>query len=55
MNTRLMMGIALLVAGLLVLLIDDFLRIIVGLTFVIGGLWIALQNAQGGVGGGGNI
>ena len=48
MNTRLMIGIALLVAGILILVVPAFLQIIIGVGLIIAGLWLALQNAQGG-------
>lgn len=55
MNIRLIAGIVLIVLGILVLIAPDLLSYIVGLALVIGGLWIALQNASAGGGGGGNI
>lgn len=48
MNTRLLMGILLIVLGILVLIFDEFLRVIVGVGFVVTGLYIALQNANTG-------
>ncbi|MDQ3929416.1 MAG: hypothetical protein M3328_09750 [Chloroflexota bacterium] len=48
MNTRLLMGILLVVLGILVLIFDEFLRVVVGVGFVITGLYIALQNANAG-------
>ena len=49
MNTRLLLGILLVVLGILVLIFDEFLRVVVGVGFVVTGLYIALQNAnQGG-------
>lgn len=48
MNTRLIIGIVLVVLGVLVLVSPQFLAIIVGLALIIGGLWIALQNAPTG-------
>lgn len=47
LNTRLVMGLALLVLGILVLLVEGFLRVGVGVGFIIVGLLIALQNASG--------
>ncbi|HEX8599168.1 MAG TPA: hypothetical protein VF952_11710 [Chloroflexia bacterium] len=48
MNTRLLMGILLVVLGILVLIFDEFLRVVVGVGFVVTGLYIALQNANPG-------
>jgi hypothetical protein len=48
LNTRLIVGIVLVVLGLIVLVYPQFLAVIVGLALVIGGLWIALQNAPTG-------
>ncbi len=39
------MGIVLVILGILVLISPQFLAVIVGLALIIGGLWIALQNA----------
>lgn len=47
MNTRLILGIALLVAGILILVVPAFLQLIVGVGLIIAGLWLALQNTQG--------
>jgi hypothetical protein len=55
LNTRLLLGILLVVLGILVLIFDEFLRVVVGVTFVVTGLYIALQNANTGAGGGNNI
>ncbi len=44
MNTRLLLGIVLIVLGILVFAVPAFLQIIVGLALIIGGLWLALQN-----------
>ena len=40
------MGILLIVLGILVLIFDEFLRVVVGVGFVVIGLYIALQNAN---------
>jgi len=47
LNTRLILGLALLVAGILILVVPAFLQIIIGVGLIIAGLWLALQNAQG--------
>jgi hypothetical protein len=47
LNTRLALGLVLLVLGMLVLLVEGFLRIGVGIGFIVAGLLIALQNASG--------
>ncbi len=44
LNTRLLLGIVLIVLGILVFAVPAFLQIIVGLALIIGGLWLALQN-----------
>jgi multisubunit Na+/H+ antiporter MnhC subunit len=51
LNNRLLAGIALVIAGVLVLVFPEFLRIIVGVGLLIAGLWLALQNAPSGGGG----
>jgi uncharacterized membrane protein HdeD (DUF308 family) len=45
LNTRLIIGIVLVILGVLVLVQPAFLAVIVGITLIIGGLWFALQNA----------
>jgi len=47
----------LLVLGILVLAFEDMLRVVVGIGFILVGLYIALQNAPaaGGGGSGGNF
>ena len=40
------MGILLVVLGFLVLIFDEFLLLVVGVGFVVTGLYIALQNAN---------
>jgi len=45
LNSRLIIGIVLVVLGLLVLLQPALLEVIVGITLIIGGMWFALQNA----------
>ena len=53
MNNRLLIGLVLLVLGILVLIYPDMLRIVVGLGLILGGLYVALQNAPNTSGGGG--
>jgi uncharacterized membrane protein HdeD (DUF308 family) len=48
LNTRLLLGIILIVLGILVFAVPAFLQIIVGLALIIGGLWLALQAAPTG-------
>lgn len=48
MNSRLLVGIVLVILGILVLLQPAFLAVIVGVTLIIGGMWFALQNAPAG-------
>ncbi|MBF6613132.1 MAG: hypothetical protein IVW55_08395 [Chloroflexi bacterium] len=44
MNTRLIIGLVLVLLGVLVLINSAFLQIIVGLALILVGLYIALQN-----------
>jgi hypothetical protein len=46
LNNRALIGIVLVLFGLLVLALPQFLNIIVGLALILGGLWIALQTAS---------
>ena len=48
MNTRLIIGIVLVLLGVLVLARPELLAIVAGLALVLGGLWMALQNAPAG-------
>jgi multisubunit Na+/H+ antiporter MnhC subunit len=50
LNTQLIIGIVLVLLGILVLVSPQFLSVIVGLTLIIGGLYLALQNAPRGGG-----
>ena len=52
MNTRLIIGLVMVVLGILVLVYPNLLGIIVGIGLVLVGLYVALQNAQSA---GGNI
>jgi uncharacterized membrane protein HdeD (DUF308 family) len=45
LNTRLIIGLVLVLLGVLVLAQPVLLPIVVGLSLILGGLWIALQNA----------
>jgi hypothetical protein len=48
LNTRLVIGIVLILLGVLVLINSAFLQVIVGVALIILGLWLALQNAPRG-------
>ena len=48
MNTRLLIGIVLVLLGVLVLAAPQFLAIVVGLALILAGMWMALQNAPAG-------
>jgi len=48
LNTRLIIGIVLVILGILVLIQPAFLAVVVGLALIIGGMWFALQNAPAG-------
>jgi multisubunit Na+/H+ antiporter MnhC subunit len=48
LNTRLVIGIVLILLGVLVLINSAFLQVIVGIALIILGLWLALQNAPRG-------
>lgn len=48
MNTRLIIGIVLVILGILVLIQPAFLAVIVGITLIIGGMWFALQHTPAG-------
>ena len=45
MNTRLIGGLVMVLLGILVLAVPEFLRIIVALVLIFVGLYVALQNA----------
>ena len=45
MNTRLIISLVLVLLGVLVLAAPPTLTIVVGLALILGGLWMALQNA----------
>lgn len=47
MNNRGILGIVLIALGILVLIFPEFLRIVVALALIVGGLWLALQTAPG--------
>lgn len=47
MNNRAIIGLVLVLLGILVLVFPAFLNVIVGIALILGGLWLALQNAQG--------
>jgi thiol:disulfide interchange protein len=47
LNTRLLIGIVILVLGILILVYPALLPLIAGISLIVIGLWIALQNATG--------
>lgn len=46
MNTRILIGIVLVVLGIFVMISPQFLAVVVGLALIIGGLYMALQSAS---------
>jgi hypothetical protein len=45
LNNRGIIGIVLIALGILVLIFPEFLRVIVAIALILGGLWLALQNS----------
>jgi len=45
MNSNALLGVGLVLVGVLVLVFPSLLQVLVGLGFILAGLWIAMRNA----------